>query len=205
MASTPWSQPTGNGSFFSWANGQNSTNLFGSPFLQGGTQFVFIPSAFIANASNGSSDTKSDTFDVDLHAFAGYKFTEIRIQTLGDYSVTPPGSVNTSGQMNINEIGGGGRNTVDSLAPTVSMPITSGTGNWSANALRDLSLLELGNPFTDIHITFSNSVIAISGAGGSAEIAETAVGFPIAVTVIPEPGAVALLGLAGLVVARRRR
>ena len=196
--------PSGNGSFFSWANGHNSnSNLFGSPLLQGGTQFVFLPSSFTAQASNGGQDTKTDQIDVDLHAFAGYKFTEIKIQVLGDYSISGPGSVSASGTMSLNELFSPNRTTSDPMLPGISF--TSGSGQWSSTADRDLSLSEGGIPFTDIHITFSHSIVAISGAGGSSVIATLAAGLPVAITIIPEPGVIALLGVAGLVAARRRR
>jgi hypothetical protein len=206
MASTPWTTPSGDGAFFHYQNGQNAqplNNGFGNPQLQNGVQFVFIPQSFEANASGGQQVTASDQFDVDLHAFAGFKFTEVRIQVLGDYSITPTGSVNVTGAMDINELPGG-RSTHDNLVTTPAMPITSGAGSWQGDSYRDLSLIEFGVPFTDLHISYSNNLIAIS-TGGSATVHNTIVGFPIAVTVIPEPGVLALLAVAGIVMGRRRR
>jgi hypothetical protein len=206
MAATPWTQPSGNGAFFTYENGQNAQPLnsgFGNPQLQNGVQFVFIPQNFQASASGGGQQVTSDQFDVDLHAFEGYKFTEIRIQVLGNYSITPTGSINVTGAMDINELPSG-RSTHDNLVTTPVMPITSGSGSWQGDTYRDLSLLEGGVPFSHIHISYSNNLIAIS-TGGSATVYNTIVGFPIAVTVIPAPGALALLGVGGLVAARRRR
>jgi hypothetical protein len=208
---TPWSNASGTGAFFTWENGQNEHDLFGSPILAGGgTTFVFFPNGYVANAENGANVTRSDRFDVDLHAFSGYKFTDIRIDTYGDYSISGGGSVEVNGGMDLNELVGSHRSTNDSLTPTVPMPITnqsgSVSGQWQATSHRDLLLVEGGVPFTDLHVAFSNNVIAISfGPGGVAQISKTVVGFPIAVTIIPEPGALALLGVAGLVMMRRRR
>ncbi|MEX2218559.1 MAG: PEP-CTERM sorting domain-containing protein [Phycisphaerales bacterium] len=208
----PWSNAAGTGTFFNWDNGQNSTtNLFGSPILMNGTQFVFFPSGYVAQGENGTSQTTTDRFDVDLTAFAGYKFTEIRIETFGDYSITGQGSVNVIGSLDINELIGPQRITSDALLPVPpgSMPVVNTTGGVSGNfqmlASRDLTLIEGGIPFTELHISFTNNVIAISGPGGVAQIGKTVVGFPIAVTIIPEPGMIALLGLGGLVAMRRRR
>jgi len=208
MAATPWTTPSGNGAFFHYDNGQNAqplNNGFGNPVLQNGVQFVFIPQNFQASASGGGGQpvTASDQFDVDLHAFAGYKFTEIRIQVLGNYAITPTGSINVTGAMDISELPSG-RSTHNALVTTPVMPITSGSGSWQGDTYRDLSLIDGGVPFTDVHISYSNNLIAIS-TGGSATVYNTIVGFPIAVTVIPAPGALALLGLGGLIATRRRR
>lgn len=205
MAS-PWAQASGTGAFFTWANGQNQTDLFGSPTLVGGTRFVFFPSAFTANATNGQTSSASDQFDVDLHSLAGYKFTEIRIETFGDYTIQGTGSVAASGALNIHELASS-RSTTDSLLTNPAFPVFSGTNvDWTGSATRDLTLVEGGVPFTDIHISFSNNLLAISGgAGSSATINKTVVGFPVAVTIIPEPGVLALLGIGGLVALRRKR
>jgi hypothetical protein len=205
QAATPWNQPSGNGAFFTWANGQNETNLFGSPTLVGGVRLVFFPDSFTANAVNGNTATAHDRFDVDLFALVGYKFTEIRIETIGDYSIVGDASAAVSGGMAINEIGGP-RSSNDPLLANIPMPVTSGSGNWQSAAIRDLSLVEGGTPFTQIHISFTNDLIAISsGNGHVATINKTVVGFPVAVTIIPGPGALAVLGLGGMLAARRRR
>src|SRR5438034_9574299 len=84
QAQVAWSQPSGNGGFFNYANGHNATGLFGSPSLVGNT-FYFFPVNFVANSSGGSPSggplqvTATDTFDVDLFVHAGYKFDGVSI------------------------------------------------------------------------------------------------------------------------------
>jgi len=208
---TPWANGSGTGAFFTWDHGQNQNNLFGNPVLSGGgTTFVFFPNGYTAAASNGNTVTTSDRFDVDLHSFAGYKFTEIRVDTFGDYSITGGGSVEVNGGLDLNELTAPNRFTHTTMVPSTPMPIVNLTGavggQWQTTSQRNLELIEGGIPFTDIHVAFSNNLVSISfGAGGVAEISKTVVGFPIAVTIIPEPGVLALLGAGGLAMLRRRR
>lgn len=208
-AQIPWSNSSGAGTFFTWSNGQNLTGLFGDPILVGGNQFVFFPNNFNATSAGGGMTTVFDRFDVDLLANQDYKFTGIRIEVLGDYSILTQGSVDCQAMLDIAEIGGPMRTTSDPLATSPAMPVFSGVNQvWHGVADRDLLAIELltGVPFTHIHVSFSNTLIAISaGPGHSAVINKAVVGFPISMTIIPTPGVAGVLILAGGWAARRRR
>jgi hypothetical protein len=214
-AQIPWGggMASGNGSFFSWANGQNQTNLFGTPTLVGDT-FFFTPIAFVANATNGATVAVTDTFEVDLFVNAGFKFDAIQISEFGDYAITNTGtpvglsSVDADGLLRVDEIGGLGRSDQQSLAfpalPVSSAAATSGL--WQGDGMSNLTLLEGSTPFTQIHLKVTNDLIAISGGQGQvAEIRKTVFGGMMAVTIVPTPGTLGLLGAAGFLAARRRR
>jgi hypothetical protein len=208
QADVPWSNPNGTASFFDWANGHNATNLFGSPTLVGDT-FYFFPANFVANSSGNGQVTATDTFSVDLLVHAGFKFDGISISELGDYAVqTAPGgsaSVNATATLAVTDNLVPGRVFNDNLGFNPVFPQTAGSGPWQASVQRDLASAEGGVPFQSIHISLTNGLIAISTPGSSAVIRKTVVGVPVAVTILPEPGMLAMLGLGGLVAARRRR
>ena len=215
-AQVPWGggMASGSASFFTWANGQNSnSNLFGTPFLVGDT-FYFTPTNFVANAVNGQTVSVTDTFEVDLFVQPGYKFDAILISEYGDYTMTTTGtpvginSVDADGLLRVDEIGGLLRNDTQAMAFPALPAATSGSQNdvWQGSGTSNLSILEGGTPFTQIHLKVTNDLIAISGGGGqAAEIRKTVFGGMMAVTIIPTPGTLGLLGISGLVAMRRRR
>ncbi|MFN0133751.1 MAG: PEP-CTERM sorting domain-containing protein [Phycisphaerales bacterium] len=205
QAQIPWNNPNGAGPFFNWANGQNSTGLFGSPSLIGDT-FVFFPANFVALSENGVMDTKTDTMSVDLFVQPGYKFDGIRISEFGDYSILGQGSVDATATLALSDTLNPGRNTSDIMGFNPIFPATTGTNqSWQGDVGRDLALIEFGTPFLNIHLEFTNTLVAISIPGSSAVIRKTLVGVPVAIQILPEPGALALLAFGGLVASRRRR
>lgn len=201
-----WSNAAGNASFFSWANGQNSTGLFGDPTLVAGSTFQFFPTNFVATASNGNTATVTDTMSVDLFANAGFQFDSIAINEGGSYALTGPagGSVSATGLVDLEEIGGP-RTASDTVEYNPVFPVASGSGTWSGTTFIDLLALSGGVPFTQIHLEFTNNLMAVSVGGSTATIAKTFVGLPIAITIIPSPGTVGLMVAGGILAARRRR
>jgi hypothetical protein len=214
-AQIPWGggMASGSGTFFSWANGQNQTGLFGTPFLVGDT-FYFTPANFVANATNGATVAVTDTFSVDLFVHPGYKFDGIMVAEYGDYTITSAGSpvgtnqVDATGILRVDEIGGLGRNDTQPLAFPALPVQTQGaaSGLWQGDGASNLTLLEGATPFTQITLKVTNNLIAISGgAGQAATIRKTVFGGMMAVTIVPAPGVAGVLAMAGLVAAGRRR
>ena len=213
LADVPWGNgmSSGSGSFFDWANGHNSnTNLFGTPILVG-SSFYFFPSDFVARSDNGSAplgftDHATDTLEVDLIAHAGLKIDGISVTESGDYSISGSNaSANITGVLQVSDAAHGSL-VPDNLGYNPVFPAYSGFNTpWSGNVNKDLTTLEFGIPFEVIHLSIRNDLIAVSAGGSTSVIRKTVVGGAMAINVLPEPGVLGLVAMAGLVGARRRR
>lgn len=208
MADVPWGNgmASGNASFFSWANGQDTnSNLFGTPTLVGDT-FYFFPSNFVATSVDGVPGMATDTLSFDVIVHPNFKIDGIAIQEFGDYSINGQGSVDVQGVLNVSDAPHGALAPANMLFnPT--FPAASGVNqNWSGGTAFDLTNFEGGVPFQVIHISITNTLVAISaGPGHSAVVRKTIVGDTMAITVLPEPGVLALVAMSGLLASRRRR
>ena len=194
-----WSNPSGETDYFYWENGGSVSGLYGCPTLIGQTTFVFFPTDFRAQASDGETVSVSDTlsFDLvmkDLNCLAG-----IRVREIGDFGMAGSGtSVSATGQLDITSLSGGGSAST-TLLMTPEVPITSGSGSWQADG-------HLTGLFCNtLTITLSNELIAVSSAGSSAFIEKKSSAQAIAIEIIPEPATVALLGLGAVGLLRKRR
>lgn len=197
-AFVPWSNPNGAGSFFTWSNGGSDNGFFGSPTLVGGDSFVFFPSNFRAQASNGGTGTKSDRLSFTLEANAGFEFSQITIREVGDYGNTGGGRVIANMGMFVTDL-----NTFRVVSDNATYDNSiAGFGNWTAQT--SVSNLENQPPkWTKIQVVLNNNLIAIAGPNGVAFIEKKVTG-GIIITV-PTPGSLALMGMGGLVALRRRR
>lgn len=211
-ADTPWGNGMASGTnvpgtFFDWSGGHNSnTNLYGTPTLVG-SAFYFFPSEFVAQSdlSNGyGTHVATDTLEVDLFAHVGFAIEGISVAEYGDFTIAGPNaSADLTGVMQISD-GVHGSLAPNNLGFNPVFPATSGSNTtWGGSAITDLTTF--GAPFTGLHLSITNNLIAISVPGSSAVIRKTIVGGAMAINVLPEPGALALIVMAGLVVARRRR
>jgi hypothetical protein len=214
VAFVPWTPgpggqvgSSGSASFFNWSDGGSDLGLFGSPRLIA-DNFVFFPSGFRAQSVGGAPSLVGDRLQVRLTAHAGRYFTEIRIREFGDYGIVGGGTVDINGAMFVTNMGTG-QVLTDTLSTTPAMPInTPGTasGSWTSLSLVDLpDPGQPGFPWTDVFVVLDNNLFAVSTAGGAAFIEKKVVGTGIIIEIIPTPGALALLGLSGLVALRRGR
>ena len=82
----PWTIPDGETAQFFYSNGGDVEGRFGDPNVVGNL-FVFQTS-FLANASEGSSQTFGDTVSFDVLAKPGLFFDTIAVSAGGSYTVT---------------------------------------------------------------------------------------------------------------------
>lgn len=204
LAFVPWSNPSGSAAWFTWSNGGSANGLFGSPTLVGGDTFLFSPAGFRAQSSGGGTVTKSDTLEFDLDAGPGLYFSDIMITEYGDYGLvgTAGGSVTASGRLTVADRFSPASFS-GALITTPGSPITSGTGAWQGTAA--VALPGLSNPLSNIHVTLTNDLIAISVGGSISFIEKKVVGSAVALQILPAPSSLVLLGLGGLAASRRRR
>lgn len=199
LAFVPWINPNGTAATFSWANGGSRDGLFGSPTLVGGDTFVFFPSGFRAQSTNGGSVIVGDRLEFDLFAAPGFQVSGIRINEYGDYGVVGAGSsVSAAGSLIATNLDTGAT-LFNALVTNPASPITSGFGNWSGTESLDF----VG--WTRLHVIIDNDLIAISGANGAAYIEKKVFASGFSITLVPTPGTAALLGLGSLAAIRRRR
>lgn len=200
MAFVPWSNPNGSGTNFQWANGGSRNGLFGSPTLVNGDTFVFFPSGFRAQSVGGGSNLVEDRLEFELYAAPGFNITNIRISEFGDYGVIGEGSsVSAGGSLIVTNLDNFDVAT-NAIVTQPGSPITEeGFGNWRGDAAVEL----VG--WSRVKVIVDNDLIAISGQGGIAYIEKKVFGSGISIQIVPAPGSLALVGLGGMMMLRRRR
>ena len=204
-ADTAWGHANGSAANFSWVNGHNSdTNLFGDVSWYGGDNLYFLDSNFPASAHDAkTTDTVTDTMDVDLIANPGVKFLSIAVYEYGEYTITGGSDNNVKADLDMWGYVPG--HPMDPFTDDFLFTAEgSGADDWSSNATL---LMEFAVPdVTQVHLRVTNTLVAASdGAGGTASITGNFMLLGIAVTVIPEPASLSLLALGSLAVLRRRR
>lgn len=196
-----WTNPSGSTLYFDWSEGGSDSGLYGSPALIGDSTFLFYPSGFRAQASNGDIDIIGDTLSFVLQMKNPYALTGIRIVEYGDYALLGNGSsVSASGQLQLDNLISGGPALTGAIFTDPAFPITEGSGEWQGQAWLT------GLFDNEVRISVTNELIAISSAGSSAIIEKKITGSAIAIqVVIPEPATLALLGFGALALLRRKR
>ena len=205
QAFVPWTQPSGSGSFFTYSGGGSANGLFGDPILVGGNTFSFSPPNFIANSVNGVAASTPDTLQVTLTANANARFTQIVVNELGDWAITGIGQVQASGTLSLTDLINPRGPAFGSLVLNPTMPISAPpSGNWTGTRTIDLTQI-IGPDWTSMVLVLTNTLQATSQQGSAALIRKLNVQNGVSIQILPAPGAAALLGLAGLGFARRRR
>lgn len=219
-ATTDWSNRSGSAAAFDWANGQDTTNLFGSPTVSGNT-FTFTPASFNVSDSTfnpfGGLDgiglslpldgppvpignTVSDTFYVDIHLKPGYQLVGVSYHEEGAYDFTF-GGVDASGTLHAEDLNTSDTKSNDIVtSPTMPTGGLSGGGNWTGDA-------SLGLVDRDLRIWVDNSLNADALFG--ADISKTTATLTIdarPASAVPLPPALAMIpgGVVAAGWARRR-
>lgn len=201
----PWSSPNGSSTSFSYANGGDINGRFGDPFVSADT-FFFVNANFQVNAANGTSSSQNDTVAFDVFANPGLQFSLIRVTAFGSYAATGPGTnqVDLDANLSLTELGGMGRTWNGPMNTVPGFPQSNAQGSWSGLSAVDITF-EFPTPDDSLHVAMANDILAITGAGGSAELNVQYQDLRIEFTVIPEPASFAMLGLGALALVRRRR
>lgn len=219
-APVSWTNPNGSNSVVSWSNGQSDKGLFGDPTVNGST-FLFFPSNFEAEASNGSAKTTSDRLSFKLTAAEGKEIQKVTIKELGDWSILGGGTVKSFGTLYITRLNSPGfgsvwTDTLDVIYEDVensntinspSKPNSEGSGTWDGTFTIDLPA-----GVTSVQVVLNNILQASSTAGGTAFIQKKELGgpgngdpqFEIDV-VVPEPTTLGLLFVGAAALLRRQR
>ena len=199
-ATIMWGNQSGSADYFDWINGQSIHGLFGDPQLVGGNTFLFFPSNFRAESSNGVPDTVSDRLEFELVAHSGYNFSGINITEYGDYGVFGTGYVQAHGNLSVENMITS-EALSDILVSNPVSPIISGQGDFSAEAS-----IAINSPsWTHLRVILENNMIAISSPGSTSFIEKKILGNAIALEIVPEPASIAILSMGTLLLFRFRK
>jgi hypothetical protein len=164
---------------------------------------VFFPRGFRAESINGGAPGSAyDRLEFEILANAGFSISDIRVVEFGDYGVIGQGQVSVGGTLFATDLALGAPVVSDNLVSNPGSPIFTGIGNWQANAA--VNVAAINSP--RFRIVLNNNLFAISDGNGSvAWIEKKVFGSAVGIQIVPGPGALALVGMGGLLAARRRR
>lgn len=194
--------------------------LYGAPTVTGDL-LDFDPNGFGVSSSGGASGLSDGQVNFTIMSTPGTGITGFSIVESGDYSfsgVTPtPGtfvSASAGATISILEVDGVALVTpiatfasdvfVTDYPTTGGAPVT-GLLPWSLVTFADLSFyLPQGALATKVEVSINNQLSTATTPGNQAAIAKKDFKI-IPVVVVPEPGSLAVIGLTGLMLVRRRR
>lgn len=196
--------------------------LFGAPESVADTLF-FDDMDFTSSASNGSTDSTVGMLTTTVMAMGNAYITDLVFNEFGDYSLTglsgeATATVAAAFTITIQEAN---QAPIADVVIAVNMSFNPDSGMfeltnngqqnaspWNGGLSVDIAqaLLDAGvaGNATKVLIELTNTLETTSEAGNSAFIAKKTFG-GTSITVIPTPGALVMLGLAGAVASRRRR
>ncbi|OHB59435.1 MAG: hypothetical protein A2173_04950 [Planctomycetes bacterium RBG_13_44_8b] len=196
-----WSNSSGTASGFSWANGGSDKGLFGDPTLVGGNTFVFAPTNFRAESSNGISAITSDRLQFDLIANPGKEIKSIKITEGGDYGIQFEGKVSAGGAIFITnleqyEV----RKQLFDMEPDMPIMPPPYEGLWDGQ-------VEISNlNWSYLRVVLNNNLIAISLPGSTTWIEKKDFGSNVNIEIIiPEPATLFILALGSFTLPLCRR
>jgi hypothetical protein len=196
--------------------------LFGAPTVSGDS-LDFSPIGFFSTSTNGSSDITDGALTTMVMSNSGKGIPGIEIDTAGDFALVGLGGAATSASdalsvfVDILEVDGkalGAPINLNGKASASKNLLADGPGPfvggiWDAtvsfanlNAILTANSIAYVNGVTKLSITLDNSLATGSEAGTSALIGKK----DFEIRIVPEPSSVVMagLGIAALVLARRR-
>jgi len=201
----------------------NALPLFGPPDITG-DQLDFDPSAFGVSSSGGASGLADGQLNFRISTIPGAGLTGFSLIESGDFSFsginpTPGSFVSASGGATVtileidgvalpNPINFFASNSFVTDFPTTGGAPSTGLLPWSLVTNVDLTnaLGQFESGATLIEVAINNQLATGSTSGNQAAIAKK--DFRVVATGnldVPEPTSLALMGLGGLLLARRRR
>ncbi len=200
------------------------TPLFGTPTISGDS-LNFNPVSFGSTAANGSSDLTDGTLTSMIVARPGFSIPAIQFTENGDYTLAGNGGAGTSASVNlsvfvwvteVNDVAitpisfsvNGTFNPSSGTFDLFNDGPTFGIRTWNGGAVADVDAFlashSIAGHATEITVTIDNALVTTSQAGTLAFIKKKQIG-GVAITVVPTPGAIALMGVGMLAAGRRRR
>lgn len=203
------SEGTADSGNYRWENGGDDAGLFtditgqGPVSMSGDNLFFNLDFSVVVG-----DPAQTDTMHMDLYALNNMRFAQLRFVFVGYYNLGPSSSATATATLVIDELEDPPGRHWDMTDPeigyetTPASPFTGpGSSNWEGDMAADLSGI-VPPDLTEIHIDLSHTLEAM-GIGGNINTQQGE--FRVEVTLIPEPGSLALLAMGGLALLRRRR
>lgn len=214
-APIPWAAPSGSTTNFTYNNGNTDNQLFvppGQSPTPTSNGLLFFPSGFKAQSANGTASIVSDTLRFQLHAVPNKQLVAFTVNEFGDYSifgVGPNTGVKVFGTVFLTNLDTGEvkSDTLKPVPPTpptlMSTGVFAGQGSWQGAE----AIAPIPAGWRNVQVVLNNELQANSDPGTSSVIEKKVVttpGIDIEV-IVPEPGTISLILVAGgLLISRRR-
>jgi len=179
----------------------------------------FDPKSFVSYATSGSADVTDGQLNFDIIAHAGKSITGLSISELGDYTLVVTGTPTTSASagaiafVKIVEVD----NVPLAASQIINIPASSATVAYylPANAgsaqawnlglsVNIAAALPSNQHATRVQVAFNNTLATTSEPSTLAFIAKKDFVLNTQTALVPEPAALSLLGVAGLMLLRKR-
>jgi hypothetical protein len=212
-APIPWAMPSGSTADYNFDNGNTDNQLFvpaGQSPTVTPTGLLFFPSGFKAQSANGTASIVSDTLRFQIHSKPGKQLKAFTVNEFGDYSIFGAGlntGVKAFGSVFLTNLDTGDVrfDTLHTNPPTLSSTgVPTGQGSWTGT--EGTPFVTIPNGWTNVQVVLNNELHANSDAGTSSVIEKKVVtpGIDIEI-IVPEPGTISLMLVAGgLLISRRR-
>lgn len=183
------------------------TPLYESPLFTPNA-LSFAPLGFASSAANGATDTTNGTLTMTIRADAGFQIGRITIDETADTTLAGAGSNTTFSSLSTAvEI----QDLVPGLGGIINDNVVFGPGNLFdlppaifSDINGDLVIDLTGLGVTELQLTLDHTLATGSEMGTTSFIQSKTFGIDVESVPVPEPSAIALLGLGAIGLLRRR-